>query len=816
MATGGIPTVPGTIPDWNTLIQLLESGETVTFYPQGAGGQGVTITTVQELLEYAKSLGYEPVYTVREVLTGFAQVSPADSTTTTDVVVRVGTQIATDAVTGVVSEFISGGHVTFGLVTRQVATSAAMTLLISAIQAGQVPAQVQEDLITAADPFTIDGEHVVILIDDEGKVHYQKELLEAIRVKAVELGVFSNGGITPPSSMEGNYTFVINRGSSTYSGTVTPSQYAAQVPHFVTLDYYRNDNRNTIYAEFNGTKVPLTNLLGYAYSYQNDTQATIGFYFPLEMFQNYAAGTTVSYTLYEGDTPIGGGGVTVYEITFTYNGVSKSIKYPSPIYTQGGTKTSMTAIYGDIFTPLSNAVDIGTSLLYALLYGEQVPSVDGITPNPSTASDMTNLSKPLTEIIPQLAQGEMSTAAPTDDDLENELKWYPVDTTKNNIFDEGTDESETDPDVSTDGDVSPDNKDEIEDLLKDLLKHILDTANDPDSPDYDPTIPDYPVIPVEDNGDTPPEDPPLTPPSDTNGSNGLWSIYNPSLQQVNDFGAWLWSDTLADQFKRIFNSPIDGVIGFHMLYCIPTTGSSKTIKCGFLSSPVSAPVVSSPYVDIDCGTVSIEEFYGNALDYDNTRITIYLPFVGIVPLDTNVVMGSQLNVTYRVDVLTGTCLAQIKVIKQNSNAVMYSFTGNCAVQVPLTATTYTGVVGALLNGISAGASIMTGNLVQAAGSAAGALASGFSGLSGAKQSGTFGANAGALGIRIPYVIITHPVTAMPYNFEALQGLPSNSSVRLSSLSGFTRVKYVHLENIGNATDEEISMIKELLTEGVII
>ena len=276
----------------------------------------------------------------------------------------------------------------------------------------------------------------------------------------------------------------------------------------------------------------------------------------------------------------------------------------------------------------------------------------------------------------------------------------------------------------------------------------------------------------------------------------------------------MWSDSILDQITRMFNSPIDAVIGFHMIYCTPITGASKTIKAGYLSSPVSADEVTNQYKDIDCGTVTISEYYRNALDYDNTRISLFLPFIGIVPLDTNTVMGSQLSILYRVDVLTGTCLAQVKVIKENSEAVLYTFQGNCSVQVPLTATTYTGMVGALLSGISAGASIMTGNILGAVSAGLeGAMRAG-TGLSGVRQSGTIGANAGALGIRIPYVIITHPVSAMSDGFNTLEGLPSNELVNLSSVSGYTRVTFVHLENIP-ASMPEIEEIKTLLETGVI-
>jgi hypothetical protein len=179
-------------------------------------------------------------------------------------------------------------------------------------------------------------------------------------------------------------------------------------------------------------------------------------------------------------------------------------------------------------------------------------------------------------------------------------------------------------------------------------------------------------------------------------------------------------------------------------------------------------------------------------------------------------MSSSLNVLYRVDILTGTCIAQVRVIKENSDAVMYTFQGNCAVQVPLTATTYTGMVGALLSGISAGVSVMTGNLPQAFASGFNAIGNAIGGKAGNKQSGTMGSNAGALGIRIPYLIITHPVSYMPYEFNALEGLPANIFARLGSLSGFSRVRAVHLENIPEATAEEIAMIEEKLKEGVIL
>ena len=252
-----------------------------------------------------------------------------------------------------------------------------------------------------------------------------------------------------------------------------------------------------------------------------------------------------------------------------------------------------------------------------------------------------------------------------------------------------------------------------------------------------------------------------------------------------------------------------------MIYCTPIKGPAKNIKCGYLDTGVSSITVANQYATIDCGTVEVPEYYRTALDYVSTKLALYLPFIGIVPLSTAVCMGSTLHIIYRIDVLTGTCLAQVKVIKENSDAVMYAFEGNCSVQIPLTATTYTGIASALINTVSAGLSVFMGDYISAAGDVGSALGAGMTNLSGTKQSGQMGANAGALGIRIPYLIITHPVSYDALQYNTQYGYPLNQTISLGSVTGYTRVKDIHLAGIP-CTDDELEMIERFLKDGVII
>lgn len=768
----GAPVITGVPPEvWTQILEVLqELGLTVVDLVQ------MGITTYEGsggLKEYLLNNGWElkEVWDLKQM---WFYTGPGNATETNALVQYVANEVTVAGTAGAqyVSHFTYGGS-TMGKLKKGIVFGSILALLISSLDPTLITDALKGRLNSTLDRFTDENDDIPVIVNEDGKTYYHEDMINALRQVLIDEGVYQSGGYTPPTDY------------GDWSGSTAQRVLASEV------NVVRSDDPSVgviiksssapVYCSLvkpslvaRGVNLSIASEQPFTYTNTRN---------PNSSYSSHVA-TVNGKTFYVGTTSI--------EMADTISNYISSTPAYGYIYYNG-----------QIQTPLSDVAG------YYLLYGSESAGVEGIT----VASDLINkgignISTSLDDIFDNYATDYVTTINPSDEDLEGKDKWYPISSNGNDVWTHGI--TDTDSSKAPEGDVDPDLETDLADAIKDLIDDYYRDPTDPDSP------PTYPEIPVGDSGDTPPENPPLTPGINANGSNGLWSIYNPTIGQVHDFGAWLWSDSLADQFKRIFNSPIDGIIGFHLLYATPSTGASKYIQCGFLTSPVSSPTVTDQYIEIDCGTVSIGEYYRNALDYDNTRISIYLPFVGIVPLDSNVVMGSTLNVTYRIDVLTGTCLAQIKVMKENSDAVMYAFDGNCAVQIPLTATTYTGMVGALLSGISAGASVMTGNLIQAVNSGFSAIARGYSGLTGVKQSGTFGANAGALGIRKPYVIITHPVSAMPAGFNSIEGLPSNVSVTLGALSGFTRVRSVHLESIGNATDEEITMIKDLLTEGVII
>ena len=278
----------------------------------------------------------------------------------------------------------------------------------------------------------------------------------------------------------------------------------------------------------------------------------------------------------------------------------------------------------------------------------------------------------------------------------------------------------------------------------------------------------------------------------------------------------LWDETLFDvsNFQKLLEEPLDSLISLHCLPFKPTVGSPGNIKLGNydFGGGVTGDVVTSQYKTIDCGQITVNEFWGSALDYTSTRIEIFLPFIGIKRLQPDDVMGNVLAVKYNVDVLTGDLTAQIKCGK----SVLYKYQGNCKSMIPVSSRQNE----QLLNLIKGAGSVAAGAI---AGGAGGALAAGVSTAVNVitskidvTRSGDLSGAVGMLDHFLPYLIIHRPKQSLAAGFNTYKGYPSNITSSLASLKGYTEVDYINLQNINGGTDEELREIESLLKEGVLL
>lgn len=199
---------------------------------------------------------------------------------------------------------------------------------------------------------------------------------------------------------------------------------------------------------------------------------------------------------------------------------------------------------------------------------------------------------------------------------------------------------------------------------------------------------------------------------------GLVTLFRPSKEEVASLGAYLWTNfsDFWENLQKLFTNPMDYFIAFNIFPVKPLVTNARQVYIGNWGTSITMPPVVSQWYEHNCGIVRIPEYWGSALDYmPNTRIQLMLPFIGAVQLNTDEVMGKTLSVTYRIDLLSGSCVAFVTV----NNSVYYQFTGECAVSVPLTGADwsriYSAVVGAIGTAIAGGVGVAAASGVGSGG-----------------------------------------------------------------------------------------------------
>ena len=302
---------------------------------------------------------------------------------------------------------------------------------------------------------------------------------------------------------------------------------------------------------------------------------------------------------------------------------------------------------------------------------------------------------------------------------------------------------------------------------------------------------------------------------------GFITMYNPTAAQLKSLSDFMWSGAFdLVTYKKLFSDPMQSIIGLAIVPVQPSVAGNKNVMFGTIDSGISMNYLSTNYVQLDCGSVSIDKYVGCFMDNDPyTKISIYLPFIGIRQLSADDCIGRSLHVVYNIDVLTGACACFVEV---SGRGVLYSYNGSCITNVPLTAVNFSGAiqnaVSAIGSAIGIAAGMATGAAPVTAMSIAGLATSAANTAVNSKptvqRSGNLGGSAGILSILTPYVIIERPRMSVPNQVEKFVGQTSNITMYLGDCKGFTMCEYVHLDNL-NATSEEIVEIESMLRSGVI-
>ena len=294
-------------------------------------------------------------------------------------------------------------------------------------------------------------------------------------------------------------------------------------------------------------------------------------------------------------------------------------------------------------------------------------------------------------------------------------------------------------------------------------------------------------------------------------------LYKLTSVQMTAFTNWLWSSDWQDNIKKIRTNPIENIIGIAVTD-IDVSGTTQTIKLGNLETDVQAQAVNN-WITIDCGSISLAEYYGSFADYEPfIATTLYLPKVGFVQIPADVCMNNTIKVVYNIELSSGEGLCFVHITNKRDGFSYVYNTYSCTVNgnIPLSASDHTQQLVASAN--------FALNTTTAIASTVAGVPSNYNPLSGALNvataknptttTGRVGNMSAMMCVKKPYLLINRTVLTKPSTYQENNGYLINYTATINGHTGFLKTRDFHAEF--NAPYNHKVEIERIMNEGVFI
>lgn len=307
--------------------------------------------------------------------------------------------------------------------------------------------------------------------------------------------------------------------------------------------------------------------------------------------------------------------------------------------------------------------------------------------------------------------------------------------------------------------------------------------------------------------------------------------------QMKDFYTKLWefnwTDISTNLLTGIYSNLVSNVVSLKMMPTSPEnlggTGEAEAVVLGFktFDDLIVQTIGTNACPVVTIGTINIKKAYKSYADYSPyTDIALYLPFVGVVPLDTNLFMntaeynGSTLTVKASYDMLGGT----ITYFIEYEHATVYQFTGNMAVDVPVSLQSGVDIGTALAQNASSAIATATNALTSVAepkpiGKAVNTAVqnvSSFGGASASAQSlySSTGGDGAFYAFPKCVLMIRRPEYNRPKTYDSTIGYPAFFTKKVTDIKGFATVTNPKIPLVDGMTKEEHDMIVSAMQNGL--
>lgn len=298
--------------------------------------------------------------------------------------------------------------------------------------------------------------------------------------------------------------------------------------------------------------------------------------------------------------------------------------------------------------------------------------------------------------------------------------------------------------------------------------------------------------------------------------------------QMQSFYSSVWETDLTDfvkgAFTGIYSNLISNVVSLKFM---PTTaenlggtGDTSPVILGFKTyDDLTVQTIgntTAPIVNI--GSYKFSKEYNSFADYaPYTDVKLYLPFVGVVPIDTNLFMGSgggetaTLNVKAQYDLQSGL----ITYFLMRNKTMISSVSGHMAVEVPISLQSGLDTFSTISRNFSG--KVWDFAMEGAKGNPIGMISEIAQGSATAPPQTIF-ASTGGDGAFYAHpkcmIMIKHPQYNRPKNYSHVVGFPAYVTKKVSDLQGFNIVQNPVIPLADGMTGAEHDMIITAMQSGL--
>lgn len=319
--------------------------------------------------------------------------------------------------------------------------------------------------------------------------------------------------------------------------------------------------------------------------------------------------------------------------------------------------------------------------------------------------------------------------------------------------------------------------------------------------------------------------------TDANGDNGACALYALTKAQLGGLSSLLTSqsflDGVWDSIRNSFNNPFEAIVSCRWIpfEASSLSGTEKTIIIGYADTTVRGKLLNSNFKGLSA-TMNLprRSTTQSFLDVEPfTTATLYLPFVGVVPLDLTAYSPSTtFAIDMKCDVATGDI---VYTVGRSFTEFTSTYSGNCSTPIVLSNTSpdavgmtagAIGIIGGLTSAISAVATKDPTKLGLSLGATAGATIGEIkSAQIHTQTNGAISSRIGAkMGLTYRVVVIQKTMEGLSSTRNTMIGQAEFSVMSLSSITGYCQCENANVNVVATVTEKE--MINDYLNTGIYI